>query len=969
MVVAIGASAYASAAVKAWCGAGGDDNMSTAANWSDGVAPASGDTLVFMGDVRTSPVNDFDPEIYSFKGIVFSNRSDTVNAAFTLKGNRIRITGAPANVVAGANNAFGIWLMNSPSTITDVIEADVDLPNSSPVGSWDSSNHPLVFKGTVRGNGGQFSSVGQTRYMLHFEGPVKNFSKMNRPNGGGGGFWLMSAENEFSATYSHTICEGTLKVDSIAAYGGSQKGIEMGQAAWNTPATLAVNAGEDTRFDGPIVVRGPQHDKAGGTVSSEVAGKTVTLGGEVSCVSSGPGSAFKMQGVGDGVFAGRIVSQNLWLQKQGAGTWTLSHESQSVTTGDVSVASGTLRIDGDYSACKNVTVSSGAMLGGTGVVNNVEFKSGSKLLVSVGDGGVGYLQINGGVQIAGSVIVELAAPKTFTPGVEYTIATLPNMTGIGTFTPGDSLPASATLGVRGSELIMTLATADYVWKGDAANNVWDFSSPNWIGDLVFVDGAGVTFGDGADEGTENVNIASAVRPLGIRVRGSRNYVFSGAGITGVGGIDKSSGGSVLTIANTNDYVGATMIGEGALVLAGTLKDSAVNVGANASFTNAVTGRITGDKSVSLSAYAFELDGTNDFTGGLVMETAYTEAEANIRHIVRNPAALGAGSVNLKKGTLKFGGGGGETGRGRLFSIGGGGSVLLMTSGASFTWLGDVEINGGSVLNIHVNNPLTFGEPGCTTTVRSKNGAGMYVRQNSTLHWYSRLDIGQYGQTDSNVTYFYSPGNKWTSIYAAVGGLVCRCENTLAVAPVKLGQIYQQHSFHPYLDLGGFDQTISALLMEDVLDTSTQTVKSTNPAILTITNDADTVTLRRQGRITGAVTLRKRGAGNWSFGCKNLSTGDVIVEGGTMTLTADDALPTASDESRLVIMPEGKVAVAEGVVAVVSRLATAATEYPAGVYGGEGCAVAGAKIRPNLFAPGAGAVRVLHGAGGSVVIIR
>ena len=84
----------ASAAQKVWTGGGADDNLSTPANWEDGAAPVSGDILVFRGNVRTAPVNDYDPETTAFETLVFSNTCQTaeLSAPFILSGNHIMHT-------------------------------------------------------------------------------------------------------------------------------------------------------------------------------------------------------------------------------------------------------------------------------------------------------------------------------------------------------------------------------------------------------------------------------------------------------------------------------------------------------------------------------------------------------------------------------------------------------------------------------------------------------------------------------------------------------------------------------------------------------------------------------------------------------------------------------------------------------------------------------------------------------------
>ena len=69
------------------------DNFSDAANWSPSQTPATGDTLVFAGETRTSPVNDMDPELVSFATINFANDNSSGHAAaFTLSGNKLKLT-------------------------------------------------------------------------------------------------------------------------------------------------------------------------------------------------------------------------------------------------------------------------------------------------------------------------------------------------------------------------------------------------------------------------------------------------------------------------------------------------------------------------------------------------------------------------------------------------------------------------------------------------------------------------------------------------------------------------------------------------------------------------------------------------------------------------------------------------------------------------------------------------------------
>jgi len=973
------------ATIKIWDGGGADAYLATAENWSDDVAPVSGDYLVFAGSTRTSVTNDYDPATTTFKMIVFSNNYTTCSAPFTVSGNKIVLTGCVASEYpAFANGTPAIGVANASASITDILNLDVSLPNNSKLGAFTASNHHLTFRGTVTGNGGPLQSCDQYRSTLTFEGPVKNFSQTRRPNGSSGMIWLRSAANAFTTTtFRHEFCEGTLKADSLAAFGGQAAGILLGQSAYNTPGTFSMNAGQDTRINGNLIVNGPRYNSTAGMFENAVANTLLTLGGNLSTVtateSSNPlsnlGTMVTFGGVGNGVFLGNVTTASTWLNKSGAGTWEFAGSSTSGSTGDVTVTTGTLIVNGDYASMKKTTVKSGATLAGTGTVNNVTFESGANYQVLADTDGTHPLILTGIVTASGSVGVSISAEAlaNLTAGVEYTIMRYTAKSGTGMFTLGNGAPPSALLTEKSNSLVLQLATGEVTWKGDAANNVWDTTTANWIGSVLYSDGNHAAFTDAADEGTTNVTIPSAVSPLKVTVTGSRNYTFSGEGIEGPGMIEKPSGTSTLTLNNTNAYTGMTLIEAGAFVLNGTIADSLVRIDSAATFTNTASGRLTGSASLVVNGAA-NLSGNSDFTGGTTISVATGNTPGQAPVLVNDPRALGSGDVSILKGTVTFQTNAGSFGRDRTLTVGESGSVLFFVNGVDMTWLGDVDIPNTS-LNLQPQtsaSSFTFGEPGCSTEVRATSAGGVYTRVSGNLYWYSRFKLGggNYQQTDFTVSHFYATSNEWSYLLLqAYGGAVCHATNTLAPTKLSLGQIYSTVTFSPWIDLNGYDQTIAELQMVEVIEGSTQTIKSATPAILTISNNTDTVTARQGGRIEGKVTLRKRGTGNWSFGCRNLSAGDFIVEGGTVTLTDSDTLPTASKESRLTVHAGAKVAVSEGVNATVPKFTYNNMLYAAGVYGGEGCTVSGARILSDCFAPGAGAITVTRGDGGFLLMLQ
>ncbi len=781
----------------------------------------------------------------------------------------------------------------------------------------------------------------------------------------------------------HTISQGSLKVDSLGAYGGYAAGIQLGQNLYNTPARFSMNAEQDTRIDGNLTVRGPQYYTTAGTVENLVAGTRLTLGGNLNTVtgseSSNPlsnlGTMVTFGGVGNGLFLGNVTTASAWLNKSGAGTWEFAGGSTSSSTGDVTVSQGTLILNGNYASMKKTTVKPGATLAGTGTVGNVTFESGANYRILADTADIQPLILTGNVTVSGSVGVSISAEALakLTAGEEYTLIRYIAKSGTGKFSLGDGFTSSALLTEKSDCLVLQLATGEVIWKGDATHNVWDTTTPNWADSALYSNGNNVSFTDAADEGTTNVTISSVVQPLKVAVTGSRNYTFSGEGIAGPAVIEKRSGTSTLTLNNTNAYTGMTSIEEGTLVLNGTIADSRVWIGPAAAFTNTASGRLTGSASLVINGKA-SLSGNSDFTGGTAIAVTSASASEQAPVLVNDLRALGSGDVSVLKGTVTFQTAGGSFGRDSTLTLGESGNVLFFVNNAiAVTWLGDVDIPNTRVelRPRSSSSSLTFGEPGCSTEVRATSAGGIFVRESGQLHWHSRLKLGggYYQQTDYNVSHFYATGNAWSYLLLQANGAVCHATNTLAPTRLSLGQIYQSHTFTPWIDLNGYDQTIAELEMVEVIAGSTQTIRSDTPAMLTISNDTDTVTARQGGRIVGKVTLRKQGTGNWSFGCSNLSAGDFIVEGGTVTLTASDTLPTASKESRLTILAGAKVAVPGGVNAAVSKFSYDGARYAAGLYGGAGCAVPGARILPVCFAPGAGAVTVTRGDGGLMISIR
>ncbi len=626
--------------------------------------------------------------------------------------------------------------------------------------------------------------------------------------------------------------------------------------------------------------------------------------------------------------------------------WTFSGTSSA--TGAVTVVGGTLRVNGDYSTAKRSVVKANATLGGTGKLGDVTFENGAALEV------VDFAHPLHVSTLTPVGTVTLKMPHSAVMGT-HTVLTYGARAGSGVFALSSDWPAGSVVAMGETALTVTVPSAVYTWTG-AVSDSWDLTTANWAGGMSFLNGNSAVFDDTATR--TDVVLSGVMQPVGVTVSGAKDYSFSGEGIGGSASITKTGTGR-LTLKGAHGYTGFTKVGGGALVVEGALSGTSIHVASGAALTNTAASRLTGPGLIE-SFGAVELDGINEMTGGLFIKGG---------GVVKDIRALGAGDVTFGTGsndrdvTLRVDG---SCGQGKTLTCNST-AWLVVPGQKAFTWLGDVAMPRAQ-LKMQVDGVMTFGEPGGTTVIRDTGGSGFYLRNGGHYHFHSRIETrGRVEQTDYCTLHFYAPGSTWSQLTIAVGKAICHADNVLAPATVRMCQVWEKLSFNPVLDLNGFDQTITGLAIDTAsLDVSSQTVTSETPATLTISNDVNTTTLRKQCTIKGAVTLRKKGAGTWTFGAKNATTGNVEVVEGTLALTAADALPMGAD-STLFVSSGAKVSVADGVNVTVPYLVYNGFHLPPGVYRGTGGA--SGTVREDIFASGGGTLTVTRGKGGLTLIIR
>jgi len=306
----------------------------------------------------------------------------------------------------------------------------------------------------------------------------------------------------------------------------------------------------------------------------------------------------------DATFAGHITGSS--ITKVGTGAWSLT--GANTYTGTTTVNAGSLLVNGDDSVATGaVTVGAAGTLGGTGKLGGTTTVNGK---LAPGSNAIGTLTFTNSLTLASTstTLIELNRTNSskcdqlvvgnlLTHGGTLSVSNLGSALTIGdTFQIFTATTRSGTFAtVQLPSLAASLAwdtSALYtagklsviasngvvvpkalVWLGDGGANAWDVNqTANWLDTnnaaSYFSANDRVTF---SDAGSNNVpvNLTTNALPGGLLVNAGKNYIFSGAGVTGTNALIKAGAG-MLTLANANNlYSGGTVISNGTLRLATT----------------------------------------------------------------------------------------------------------------------------------------------------------------------------------------------------------------------------------------------------------------------------------------------------------------------------------------------------------------------------------------------------------------
>ena len=293
---------------------------------------------------------------------------------------------------------------------------------------------------------------------------------------------------------------------------------------------------------------------------------------------------------------------------------------------------------------------------------------------------------------------------------------------------------------------VTVAPDEATLLWNAGSGAWDFSTPNWKGQLSgvsmpFFNGKNVIFDQPAG-GT--VTLVSGIQPLSTTVNSSGNYAFGGSPLGGTGALTKSgSGGLTISGQQDNTYSGGTVINAGQLYLFDV--QNATGLG---------TGPVTLNGGV-LHLDRFNLSNALTVNGGsIIMDNGFgSSISGSITANVQLSIQAVYTTSQVLSGTIS--GPGGIT----LSSNAGGGLDLSGTN----TYTGDTIVNGG-VLQCDAPNALGRGALSISSggAQVNLNYSGTKAIASLTLGGVAQTVFGTYGSSASgasikNDTYFAGTG--------------------------------------------------------------------------------------------------------------------------------------------------------------------------------------------------------------------
>ena len=433
--------------------------------------------------------------------------------------------------------------------------------------------------------------------------------------------------------------------------------------------------------------------------------------------------------------------------------------------------------------------------------------------------------------------------------------------------------STALLDLNGSNATITTLTFGGVGGTASANNVSTGTGTLTLGGTVTFTATGNPFGSTL---SGNVDLGTATRTFAIAdsTNAPADLTVSAdiSNASGTAGITKTGAGT-LVLSGNNSYNGATTVSTGVLniqsdtALGSTAAGTTVSNGAALQLQNdiSVTGEalsLTGS-GIGATGAVRNISGNNTWTGNVTLagnttfgsDAGLLTFSGTIANGTRTLTVTGAGDT-LISGVIGNGSGGiTKTGAGTL------------TLTAANTYTGGTTITTG-VLNIQNNSAL--GTAGTGTTVAA--GGALQLQNNITVTG-EALTLNGTGIASDGALRNISGNNTWT-------GAVTLGSNPGAMIQSDAGLLTIS---------GGITGNTRTLTVQGAGDTTLSGVIATTSGGIT-KNDGGTLTLTRANTFTGATTIN---GGTVSIGADNnlgtapgaATANKLVFNGGTLGTTA------------------------------------------------------------------------------------
>ena len=558
----------------------------------------------------------------------------------------------------------------------------------------------------------------------------------------------------------------------------------------------------------------------------------------------------------------------------GAGAFTLGTGGiNNVSTSGLKLINNNLTLGAAQTFTNN-----GAMTIGGNVTN------GGFLLTLGGTGTAGSLTGNlggtGGLTKTGSGSWHVSGTNTYTGPTTVNNGTLQfgsssSLANSAVTVNATTAGTSALLDLNGSNATITTLTFGGTGGTASANNLSTGAGTLTLGGTVTFSATGnplgATLSGNVDLGgaTRTFSIAdSTIAPADLTV--SANISGTGVGIT-------KTGAGTLVLSGNNSYAGPTTVSVGSLNLQ---SDTALGaIGGSTTVSNGAALQLQNDITVTGEALSLtgtgvgatgalrNISGNNTWTGAVTLAGTTTVGSdaglltfaGNITNGNRTLTVTGAGDTTIS-GVLGNGSGG-------LTKAGAG--TLTLTGANSYTGATSV---GAGVLNIQNNTALGTSAGGASVVA----GAALQLQNNITVTG-EALSLNGTGVASDGALRNISGNNTWTGAVTLASGTGVTIQSDAGLLTLS----------------GGITGATRTLTVGGAGDTTLSGIIGTTSGGL-VKNDAGTLTLSGVNTFTGATTLN---GGTVSIGADNrlgaapgaATTNKIVFNGGTLGTTASFTL--------------------------------------------------------------------------------